>query len=1335
MGECQPLARSRWLLGEMGTHGARVLHSKSLTGVPMNTLYRRIVNHLATGRRATPPKAPSRFPALLLFVALALGSFPEISSADDEFEQTIRPILRDYCVTCHSTDQQEGELDLERFGSLDQVKRHADVWEQVQEQLTLGTMPPNDAQQLSPEQKQRLVEWVRKTLHEVALASAGDPGPVVLRRLSNHEYTYTLRDLTGVESLDPAREFPVDGAAGEGFTNVGSALVMSPALLTKYLDAAKEVAGHAVMLPDGIRFSPSTSARDWTDETLARIRNFYAQYTSRSTGDQVTLQGIDLDTGSGEGRLPLAEYLSALQGQRSDQDLSRKYLETLRQAMESTQPSVLLDPLRRKYQARQLAANDIEPWQKALWKFSLVGHVGRPNGPQAWQEPVDPLTSQQEFRIPLDGAHDHHLFLVARTAGDGQDGDRVLWENPRLIARDRPELPVASLGELQQFLESRRAAIIDSTEQCLAALVSEQSASSASENTQQLVTDGASVDSGLLAIWRDYLGLSSTQLEPLLPSKIERLPDYGFIQGWTAGEDLSVLANSSDRVVHIPGIMPAHSVAVHPSPSRAAVVAWLSPVSGSMRISGRVVDAHPAGGNGVTWTIEVRRGHATERLASGVTEGGNEIPFGPFDDVRMEAGQVVAVVIGPRDGDHVCDLTSVDLTLSDGTSTWDLGQDVSPNILLGNPLGPWHFLSQPAALDSSTDWPAPMVRWREAPSAERAVAVREHLRRDFPLTHPLLTSAWRDFRPSPVNEPLSAQAPSALELHIPAELSPGAELVVTGKLASDGAGSVQLQVVTSKPVESLDTILPEIPIIVGEDGPARQRFQQSFDQFRSLFPIALCYARIVPVDEVVTLWLYYREDQHLQRLMLDEPQIRQLNRLWDELLFVSEAPLKQVDAFEQIYQFATQDRADLVVEFEKMREPIVQAAAQFRQQQEASETAQRQAILELAGEAWRRPLTEQEVAGLQAFPPRLMLVRVLASPAFLYRAEETPEQTTQVSDWELATRLSYFLWSSLPDEQLRGLAAAGRLRDPDVSAAQARRMLRDDKIRRLATEFGCQYLHVRDVAVLDEKSERHFPTFTQVRHAMQEEVTRFYIDLFQHDRSVLSLLDADYTFLNKTLADHYGIPLEGDDWQRVEGVRQHGRGGALGFSAVLAKHSGASRTSAILRGIWVSEMLLGDKIPNPPKGVPTLPDEPPEGLSERQMIERHSSDVRCAGCHQRFDPYGFALEGFDAIGRTRPADTKTVLYDGTAVEGLSGLRDYLLHERQTDFLQQFNRKLLGYALGRSVQLSDQPLIDTLVATEGSRIGDLIEHIVRSPQFREIRGDERRDQHETAPDTH
>ncbi|MFM8582962.1 MAG: DUF1592 domain-containing protein, partial [Planctomycetaceae bacterium] len=431
----------------------------------------------------------------------------------------------------------------------------------------------------------------------------------------------------------------------------------------------------------------------------------------------------------------------------------------------------------------------------------------------------------------------------------------------------------------------------------------------------------------------------------------------------------------------------------------------------------------------------------------------------------------------------------------------------------------------------------------------------------------------------------------------------------------------------------------------------------------------------------------------------------------------SEAPLKQVNAFEQIYQFATQDRPDLVKEFEPLRAPTHAAAAAFRERQQAADPRQREALLDFAARAWRRPLTDAELTQLRSMPPRLMLVRILASPAFLYRGERPAAQTAPVNDFELATRLSYFLWSSAPDAELRTLAAQGRLHDPDVLAAQARRMLKDDRIRRLATEFGCQYLHVRDVATLNEKSERHFPTFTAIRASMQEEVTRFFIDLFQNDRKVLSLVDADHTFLDPLLAEHYGIPFQGTGWQRVEGLRQYGRGGLLGFGATLAKHSGASRTSAILRGTWLGEVVLGERIPNPPQGVPTLPEEAPEGLSERQLIERHSSDPACAGCHRRIDPYGFALEGFDAIGRRRPAETKTTLLDGTAVDGADQLRGYLATQRRDDFLRQFSRKLLGYSLGRAVQTSDLPLLDQMVRQEGGRIGDLVEQIVRSPQFR------------------
>jgi hypothetical protein len=400
----------------------------------------------------------------------------------------------------------------------------------------------------------------------------------------------------------------------------------------------------------------------------------------------------------------------------------------------------------------------------------------------------------------------------------------------------------------------------------------------------------------------------------------------------------------------------------------------------------------------------------------------------------------------------------------------------------------------------------------------------------------------------------------------------------------------------------------------------------------------------------------------------------------------------------------------------------------------------------LAADAWRRPLKAseaQQLRGLyqdlrkQELPHdaavRMLISRVLVSSAFLYRGESAAagEKAAPVNDWELATRLSFFLWSSAPDAELRALATAGKLHEPATLTTQLRRMIKDAKVSRLAREFGCQWLHIRDVATLDEKSERHFPTFVSVRGAMQEEAERFFTDFFQQDRRVLSLIDADHVFVNGPLARHYGLKVTGEGWQRVDGISAQGRGGVLAFAATLAKQSGASRTSPILRGNWLSEVLLGDKLPRPPKGVPLLPETAPQGLTERQLIAKHSSDPVCARCHERIDPFGFALEGFDAIGRARSRDaaglaidTHAILPGGVAVDGLSGLRDYILQQRQDDFLRQFSRKLLGYALGRAVQLSDKPLVDAMVhriKTGEGQVGGGLELIVLSPQFREVRG--------------
>jgi hypothetical protein len=1264
-----------------------------------------------------------------LFPLLCIALVPPARAEVPPRPPAIEPLLKSYCLECHSTAKQKGDLDLESSA----IRQQPQVWENVLEQIALGEMPPKKERQFSAHEKATFVQAIRQALDTLAGQNAGDPGPVILRRLSNREYTYSIQDLTRVPSLEPTRDFPEDGAAGEGFTNAGAALVMSPALLTKYLDAAKNIANHMVLTPDGIRFSSSTSPQDWTNETLAKIRALYDRYSGTAKGSETVQQGIKLDLGDGAGRIPLQQYLDALQSRKDDASLSPKYLALLKTAFTTNGNDPLFATLQTKFKSGELTAADIAPWQNVLWRFTQVGHIGKENGPKAWQEPLSPITSHFESRTKLDTQKDTTVYLVASNAGDGSENDDVVWEKARIVTPGRPDIAIAEIEPLLKRLESLRTDLIQSCVQCLQAIAS------GTENAPP---------EHLLA-WRNYLGHGTTKLEPLLTGKLTSTPDYNFIKGWTGSDALSVLANSSDATVRIPGTMRAHSVATHPSPKRASVIAWKCPKKGRFTISGNVSHAHPECGNGITWNIELRSGASTETLAKGLSERAKILPFGPFKNTSIEEGNVVAIVIGPRDGNHSCDLTAVNLTITDGTTTWDLASDVSPDILKGNPHGQWHFLSQPADTQNGPDLPEAIAQWRRSPTQENAIKVQEFLQNDFPLTSPLLAGKLSETStlPSAPQPPIETTAPSVIPIKIPATLAKGAEFVVTGRLRSRSSGSVQLQVLSKDPTSPTGptaptALLPGValsvqkkgqwsdnnllsshsaPVVVNEGSAEHQRFEDSFKKFRELFPAALCYKRIVPVDEVVTLTLYHREDEHLRRLMLDEPTSDELERLWAEMLFVSEAPLKQVAAFEQLWQFATQDAKPSA--FEPMRKPIMQAAAQFREKKKTALDAQRAAILQLAAKAWRRPLTSEESDTLKSLEPRLMLVRILTSPAFLYRSERTPEKTGPVSPHELASRLSHFLWSSAPDQTLLDLAKSGALTHPETLRAETRRMIADERIRRLATEFGCQWLHIRDIATLSEKSERHFPQFTQLRTSMLEESVRFITHSIQSNAPILSLLNADHTFVDPPLAAHYGLPIQGDDWQRVEGLQSSHRGGILGLAATLSKQSGASRTSPILRGNWVSEVLLGERLPRPPKDVPTLPEEAPEGLTERQLIERHSSDEQCSGCHRRIDPIGFALEGFDPIGRWRNRPTQTTLADGTPIEGIDGLRRYLAGTRRNDFLRQFARKLLGYALGRSVQLSDKPLLEKIIALEEPRIADVIEAIVLSPQFRNIRGTE------------
>ncbi len=1352
----------------------------------------------------------------------ATDPFAQLS---DEYTAQTHKLLATFCLDCHTADEPAGELNLVQFAGLVEVRTQTNVWLKVAEMLDNGEMPPKDAEQPSPEQRQQLRGWVKRYLDAEALASAGDPGPVVLRRLNNAQYTYTVRDLTGV-ALDPAREFPTDSAAGEGFTNTGAALVMSPALLTKYLDAGKEIARHAVLLSDGFRFSPSTNRRDWSDEALAKIRAIYTRYAEAAGATEVHLQGLAWETNKG-GRLPVEKYLAATLEERdalaggtksieevaAQRGLNAKYLGSLWKLLNATDDSQLLSGLRQQWRSAKptdamTLAIEIGKWQAALMNFQSVGHM------KSWMNPVEPLVGRQEVRVKIprpEAGNEVTLYLAAGTAGDAAEKDLVLWENARLVAPGRPDLPLRDVRSIVRELASRRERFVAATAQAL--LAADVASQANGDVDVPALAAKHQVDADALAAWLDYLGIGvggELKLDHF-QNRIDASAGYDFVKGWGTAETPSLMANSSDQHVRVPGNLKPHGVVVHPSPTLSVAAGWKSPIAANVRIEGSVTHAHPECGNGVTWTLELQRGRTRQTLATGISHGATPVAVGPIESLAVRSGDLVSLLIGPRDGNHSCDLTDVELTLTNlaDQKSWSLTGDVSNDVLAGNPHADrhgnadvWHFYTRPLqGGDTGATIPAGSVlaRWQATSvSAEKqalAAEVQKLLvagppadpqhpdvvlyRQLTSLGGPLFARALKDSvqvgkaaTASPDSSSdstwgldpqqfgrradgsaidaasISMRAPDVLAIRLPADLVADSEFVASAIVDPTAAaeGAVQVSAGLTKP-ENLESLRADAPVLAADGSAARLKFQQSFADFRQWFPRALCYVQIVPVDEVVTLTLFHREDEPLQRLMLDDQQRAELDGLWNELHFVGHDALTLVDAFQQLMEFATQDSDPGL--FEPYRKPIHDRAAAFRQELIDAEPKQVAKLIEFAGTVYRRPLTARESTELaslyrtlreeglphdEAF--RFTMARIFVAPAFLYRLEQAApgDQPGAVSDWELASRLSYFLWSSLPDEPLRAAAAGGNLRQPDVLVAQAHRMLTDERVRRLATEFACQWLHIYEFDTLDEKSESHFPEFVTLRGDMYEESIRFFTDLFQHDGSVLSILDAKHTFVNEPLAKFYGIPnVTGPEWQRVEGVGEHQRGGILALAATLAKHSGASRTSPTLRGNWVAEVLLGEKLPKPPKDVPQLPEDEVaiKDLTVRQLVEKHASDARCSTCHVRVDPMGFSLEGFDAIGRhrtkdlaDRPIDVSTKLADGTEMVGLDGLRNYLLTTRRDAVLRQFCKKLLGYALGRGVGLSDEPLLAEMqqqLAAKEYRFSVAIETIVRSPQFLEIRG--------------
>jgi hypothetical protein len=403
----------------------------------------------------------------------------------------------------------------------------------------------------------------------------------------------------------------------------------------------------------------------------------------------------------------------------------------------------------------------------------------------------------------------------------------------------------------------------------------------------------------------------------------------------------------------------------------------------------------------------------------------------------------------------------------------------------------------------------------------------------------------------------------------------------------------------------------------------------------------------------------------------------------------------------------------------------------------------RKILSTLATRAYRRPVTEEDVQTLLDFFKegranatfdagiQRGLERMLAAPSFLFRIEREPPKALpgsvyRLSDVDLASRLSFFLWSSIPDVELLNVAAAGKLKQPAVLEQQVKRMLADERSKALVDNFVDQWLQMSKLNGL-VPDVNAFPDFDEnLREAMHQETEEFVASQLRQDRSVLELLTANHSYLNERLARHYSIPnVYGNHFRKftfADGVR----GGLLGQASVLTVTSYPNRTSVVLRGKWLLANMLGSPPPAPPVDVPSLKDPGQDGqpLSLRDRMELHRNSPACTGCHQRMDPLGFSLENFDALGKWRrtadgdSVDATAALPDGTTFEGIAGLRNLLL-EHKDDYVRTLTEKLLSYSVGRGIEYSDRPAIRKIARESRAadyRWSSLILGIVRSEPF-------------------
>ncbi|MDB6005948.1 MAG: hypothetical protein JWR15_2935, partial [Prosthecobacter sp.] len=907
----------------------------------------------------------------LALAAFVVGSF-SLSAAPAWKDAEV--VLKAKCYECHNPKKTKGDVDLQQFAADPQLTKHFEVWLKVKDTIENGDMPPPKAHQMSDQEHTALLGWVNGELDALASAQSGDPGPVTMRRLTNAEYDYTIRDLTR-HDYGFAKEFQTDGGGGEGFSNTGDVLFMSPAALDKYFGAARKVADHATIMPGtGIVFNPQRIGLRGPEQVKAQAQQALYVWYQQKSAPHLPQDGDDMRE---------ADYMVAcwkhkhfqtpLEQLAKDGGLKLPFLQNWNNLVNATEPkSRFLDLTRVAW--RELPAPDaMKPGQ--VPQAVIDGAKAIQAQLLSWNDPKKPGSGVQRrqqdadgiraYQMSTDGKGRKQAFLCIGDDGDGNKGDIALITRLDLKTTKGS---VLYLNWLNKQLDEDRKAI---------------AANPPPANAEALKQRIAELERVKNAFGKHPQG---RQIEP------------------------GVLAIAAPLVFTLP--LPEN----------------------------------------VTWI------HAEARL----------------------------------------DLQNPDI--NDGTIQWDLTAD-KPR-------------------DVTKIMPGILTVWKTQTDAAR--------------------NAMRDF--------------SVMKEAFP---------------------------------DMFERRLEEVADNLGRRKPG--------------------------------ITVYYFSDEQLGQILGDKDR-------------------EYLAAMKKDFSYTVMSKPN-------------------PQQQQDFDGAMLWHLHSFASRAWRRLITSEETQKLDALyfegrkkeldresAAREVIVRVLVSPYFLFKAETLPMANAAPGDvklnaFELASRLSYFLWASQPDWELRKTAEDGSLLKPEVLATQTKRMLRDPKANALAKEFAGQWLKFNGFDAQSTVDEKKYPEFTpELRSDMQREMTEFFTHLVRDDRNVADILMGDYTFVNERLAKFYGVPdVTGGDFREVKVAQLH-RGGLLGMGAVLTKTSRPNRTSPVLRGDYLYQVVLGFSSPPPPPNVPKLPEGAVKPSSLREALMQHRADQACSVCHDRIDPLGFALESFDPIGRFRVAD-------------------------------------------------------------------------------------------------